>query len=141
MFPTEPHFQEAWLRAMHRESFVLSKHSVVCTKHFDESEIKRITKIKMVWHASFLLQDQSSSQMLFHIFFRHYQIVWLCLQSAAEKRLKNKTFKYAGQRKKKLITSLVSGALKFRSKDCVGCISMCAREVFFSYFYFGNKWL
>jgi hypothetical protein len=45
-FPNENQLRKKWLRAINRENFVVTKNSVVCCKHFDESEIQRFESFK-----------------------------------------------------------------------------------------------
>lgn len=45
-FPSDPDQRQKWLRAIHRENFVPTKHSAVCIRHFHEEHIVRISKRK-----------------------------------------------------------------------------------------------
>jgi hypothetical protein len=40
VFPKEPKKLEMWLRAIPRENWTPSPHSIICSLHFDESDYK-----------------------------------------------------------------------------------------------------
>lgn len=44
-FPKDLEKRTKWLKSIHRESFVPSKHSVVCIKHFSESSVIKIDRM------------------------------------------------------------------------------------------------
>lgn len=44
-FPKDDETRQKWIKCVHRESFVPTKHSVVCIKHFSESSVIKVDKM------------------------------------------------------------------------------------------------
>jgi hypothetical protein len=44
-FPKDEEMKKRWIKCIHRESFIPTKYSVVCIKHFAESSIIRVDKM------------------------------------------------------------------------------------------------
>ena len=43
-FPENEELRKLWIRKIHRENFVLGKHSAVCIDHFTEEQLIRVDK-------------------------------------------------------------------------------------------------